>query len=1047
MKGTLLRTTLRKVLLILTVLSVSLTAFAQGKITVSGKVIDKASSEPLIGVSVIEKGTMNGSITAADGSYSLNVSPDAVLLFSCMGFKDVEVAASAAPATVSMAEDENLLEETVVVGYGTQKKVNLTGAVSVVKGEDIAARPSTNAISAIMGAMPGVAVSRSGGKPGSEGTGIEVRGATSVNSTSVLVLIDGVEGNLSLINPQDIESISVLKDAAAAAIYGARAASGVILVTTKTGGDSQSARINYNGYYSVLTPTHMLSRLNAGQEQDMINLSRLNANGSVEQNPEWSSWTYNPNFNYRENGSRWEYFGCADWLNEGLSDFVSQQNHAVSISGGNKDINYLVSGSYFTKNGILKYGPDDYNRMNLRAKINAKVNNYVDVNVNADYINGKTRTNSWGAESILEGLYTVRNRQSVYNYDAYAPSIYNFDLQSNLIQVEKEAGANITDLNSVVVSGGTRIHDIIKGVELVANASRRVVNNVYSSEKHTIIGYGLRETDPYRNVVNSENSFQRYMSNAVQDKLEAYLSYTNTFAGKHYFHAMAGTTYENYRFIKMDNTVKHLTYDNLFSLNYYDSTVPTNTSISDTIQEWAMDSFFGRINYSYADKYLFEANARYDGSSRLAPENRWALFPSFSAGWRIDKEDWFNVRNISNLKLRASWGQLGNGAVLGYYDYFASINSGTTIAGDGNAVETTMFQNTLAARDKSWEIITTTDVGLDLGLFGGKFNLSADYFWKLNSNMLAPVSLPSTIGVTTSNANIGELKTWGWEFEANWKDSIGSDFFYQIGLNMSDSKNKLISYSGYNTVGEGIVKFIEGYPLNTIWGYKTDGFWQSRDEYLAFKEANPGFQSFQDAKVGAGDTKFLPQPDKDGKLGHTIGVGNAIPGDSGDLVYLGDTTPHYLFGINLAAQWKGFDFRMLLQGVMKRTILYDTSLITAFNATSKMPLAYQLDYWTEDNPNAYLPRPMSGQTYNGNAADRWTVNAGYLRLKNFQIGYTVPVKRHIQNLRIYISGEDVMDFSNILPGFDPEAGSATGKFSRSYYPYFATWAFGVNLTL
>ncbi len=536
-----------------------------------------------------------------------------------------------------------------------------------------------------------------------------------------------------------------------------------------------------------------------------------------------------------------------------------------------------------------------------------------------------------------------------------------------------------------------------------------------------------------RQSANNPNSYYRQKNNAYHDNVEALLTYNGKF-GKNQIDVLAGTSYERYRKDQMDATVKNLNSNDFFSFNAYNNEEATNTSLSDNIETWAMSSYFGRINYNFDERYLFEANVRYDGSSRLAPGRRWHAFPSFSAAWRVSQEEWFNVDPINNLKVRASWGQLGNGAILGLYDYIATINRGI------NMGEASYYQSAMASVDKTWEIITSTNIGLDLGMFNNTLTLTADYFWKKNDNMLANVTLPNIVGITVPKSNVGTLKSWGWEIELGYRNRFG-EVEVNASVSLSDADNKVVSYKGQNTITEGSVDILEGYPLNSIWGYKTDGMWQSRQEYLDYKAAHPGYESFNDAKVSGGDIKYIAQGNPD----HTIGQGGATPENPGDLVYLGSSNGRYFYTFSLGAQWRGFDVNVMFQGVGKRSVYVEPDQIAPLKNTYDMPWSIHTDYWTEDNPNAAFPRLYNGNNFNYKASDRWIQDGSYLRLKNVTLGYTIPIPRKtIERLRVYISGDDVWEHTNMLKVFDPEVGN---KPSANYYPFFRTWTFGVNLTL
>lgn len=1013
----------------------SINCIAQQR-TIKGQVIDGSSNEPLIGVSVFEKGTTNGSVSDLDGNFTINVSSSkSIIQFSFIGYVSQEIKADKSNVKIILKEDNKTLDEVVVVGYGIQKKVNLSGAVSAIKGDAISAKASTDVLSALQGEMPGVTVLRSSGEPGSETSGMRIRGFSSTNSTKTLVLIDGIEGDLTLLNPDEVESISVLKDAAACAIYGARAASGVVLVTTK-GGVEGKAKVTYNGSFSINTPGNMPERLPAWEEQDFINISRINASGKPEWNEEQSSWIGNPNFNYRPNGSngRWDFFQATNWINEGVKDYTTQQSHSVTVSGGNKSLNYLISAGFYTKDGLLKYGPDNYDRYNLRAKVTTEINKYLDFTLNASYQGTEREENPYGAGNILERLFRVRGRQPIYNPEEdINESPYNGDLQQNAIDIMKNGGINKQHFENYTAKGTLTIQDVIKGVRINLSASRRAGYWSMENQKRNLIWYDRLGTG-IRFQINNPNSLTKKKNSETQDLLEATINYDLNI-DKHSINLLAGSTYENYRKDEISATATNLNSNDFFSFNYYDSSLAENTNISDNIEPWSMMSYFGRINYSFSDRYLFEANIRYDGSSRLAPSHRWKAFPSFSAAWRINEEKWFKVKPISNLKLRASWGQLGNGAVLGLYDYIALIESGTHL-GEGY-----YYQKELASSEKTWETIETTNIGLDLGMLNNKLNFTADYYWKYNNDMLANLQLPHTIGVGVPTANVGKLKTWGWELSLGWKDKIGN-VDYQVNFNLSDSENKLMKYDGVSTVKEGSITLLEGYPLNTIWGYKTDGYWKSRDEYLAYKEANPGYKTFQDGKIAGGDVKYVALGAQD----HIIGAGNGVPGDSGDLVYLGNSNGRYLYGINLSAQWKNFDISAMFQGVGKRDILINSGTMAPLSQSSLMPWTIHRDYWTEDNQDAYWPRLYNynnGEAFNFHASDKWLQDASYIRLKNLTIGYTIPISKSIvDKLRVYVIGTDLWEHSNLLNVFDPEVGNNA---SANYYPFFRTYSVGVNV--
>jgi TonB-linked SusC/RagA family outer membrane protein len=1023
------------------ILQCSASIFAQ---QVSG-VVQDVSGEPLIGVSISVQGTNSGTVTDINGSFSISpVNANSVLHFSFVGYTPQTITVGNQKViNVTLHEDSQLLNEVVVVGYGLQKKATLTGAVSQVTGQDITSKASTDVLNALQGQMAGVQVLRGGGQPGSETSGIRVRGFTSANDASALVLIDGVEGDMKLLNPDDVETISVLKDAASASIYGARAAAGVILITTKKGAVRGDAKISYNGSFGVNLPGYMPRRIAPWEEQAIINNDgRLRERGSLELEAERASWIANPNYSYRPNDARWEFLANANWLNEGTNDYTTQQNHAVSVNGGNETVQYYVSGGYFTKDGLIKYGADDYSRYNLRTTINAQLNKYVDLNIIAGYDGGFTNQSSYGSTALLSTLYSSRGRQAIYLPEEdtnYANNPYSADLQVNAIDIMKNGGEQNARNEKYTGKIGMKFHDFIKGLTLELNASRRADYYNFENDARYLIGMGrngaMRGSNSYS--VNNPNSVTKTKNYAYQDKLEALLNYDFK-VDAHAFHVLLGGSYERYLKDQITAQAKNLISNDFFSLNYYDASVATNSVLSDLIQPWKMASVFGRLNYNYKERYLMEANFRYDGSSRLAPGKRWEIFPSFAAAWRISEEDFFEPLKdkIDNLKIRADWGKLGNSTVLNsmYYPYIGVIDNSTVM---GNA---TYYQSELASQDITWEVVTSTDVGIDVGLFKNRLNLTADYYWKRNSNMLSKVEVAHIVGVGIPYVNMGELKTWGWEVSINWRDKIG-DLTYSVGFNIDDSQNKLVKFGDDDLISTtASTAHLQGYPLNSIWGYKTDGFWQSRDEYLAYKEAHPGYTTFDDAKIWGGDIKYL---DLDGN--GVIGAGAQTVDDHGDLVYMGTTNGRYLFGFNLNMQWRGFDFTAFFQGVGKRSFFVDPTVMCPLYYSYQMPWEMHLDYWTETNTDAYFARinGTDSEMRNYYYSDHWVQNGAYIRLKNIQLGYTFPIsKKYIDKLRFYIAGTDVWEYSKTLDTFDPESGNNVG---RSYYPFFRTWTTGISI--
>ncbi|ADY53596.1 TonB-dependent receptor plug [Pseudopedobacter saltans DSM 12145] len=1020
-------------------------SFAQDKIQVKGKVL-LSDGTPGIGVVVGIKGSVIGTTTDPNGNFSLTANNNDILVFSQIGLQKLEVPVKGQKQiNVTMKDDVSELSEVVVVGYGTQKKANLSGAVTAIGADEIANRPTTNLTSSLQGIAPGVTITRSSGKPGGEGASIKIRGETSANKTDVLVLVDGIQMDMNLVNPDDVESISVLKDASAAAIYGARAAGGVVLVTTKKGSGGKT-RINLNSYYGINKTARQPQRLSSWDEQVLIDEARFNATGAREYTPEMMEWIRNPNFQYRENptADRWEYFGSTDWVKEGMNKYSDMQNHGLSISGGDQKLNYMVSGGYYQRNGVLRYGPDDNSRTNFKLNLNGELNKYLSIGIVGGYIGSFINENANGTNNIIANLYRSRNRQLVYTpIEDTTGQPFNGDLQVNAIDIQKNGGKEIRNTETYQGKFNLTVKNLVKGLTADFTAWRNQDNYLMQANRRTLRWYG-RTTSTLRNSVQDPNEVIEEKSRASHDNLQGVLNYTARI-DKHNFKLLAGSSFEEYRMEQTRASAKSMVNNDFFSLNFAD---PSTKQATDTVATWAMGSFFGRFNYDYAEKYLFEASFRYDGSSRLSPENRWQLFPSFSAAWRISSEDFMkeNLPVVSNLKLRASWGQLGNGAVLGLYDYITLLSGGLQKTNRNiypnlilNGAQTQyVFQEELPSPTKTWETVQQANIGVDLGLFQERLTLTADIFEKRNKDMLAIIKVPNIIGVKTGSTNIGELKSYGWEAALRWRDKFGS-VRYNVGFNFSDNQNKLVHYKGNNSIGAGgIVELLEGYPLNSVWGYKTDGYFQTIEEANAYK-AKVSYPFAPANAFQPGDVKYL---DLDGN--GVISAGGGTPDKPGDLVYLGTTSARYTYGFDFGVNWNRFDFSAMFQGVGKRAFKINDNAFVPFIQTAFMPWTIHMDRWTPENPNALFPRMYQTNNYNYQSSDRSIQNGAYLRLKNVQLGYTVPAsKKYVQSLRVYIAGQDLWESTDVLKVFDPEVNN---NVDTGIYPFFRTVSFGLNVT-
>jgi len=1004
--------------------------------TVRGTVTDSKGAA-IEGVNVVVKGASTGTVTDARGAYTISAGSNAVLVFSYTGLATREETVGERSAiNVSLTENGASLENIVVVGYGTQRKANLSGAVSQVSGKDLANRPVANVTGALQGVMPGVTVFRGSGKPGGEGYGVRIRGFSSANGANALVLVDGVEQDLNLIDPSDVESITVLKDASAAAIYGARAAGGVILVTTKQGTPGKT-KVSLSSNFGINMTARQPKRLDSWDEQLLIDEARLNATGTAEFNQEQYEWLKNPNFTYRQNPTqdRWEYYGNNNWVIEGMDRINHQQNHSLSISGGEQRLNYLLSYAYYKRDGVLRFGPDDNQRNNIKLNVNGELNKYLSVKFTAGYINSAVRENAFGTEQIINRLYRSRTRQSLYTpAEDITGQMYNGDLQINAVDIEKNGGTEWRDYETFTGRLNLQVKNLVKGLTLDVIGWRN--QNYYNMENHSrsIFWYG-RTVNTVRFSVNVPNSITIQKNRGYQNNLQGFLTYSYKIK-QHEFKLMQGTSYEEYRKAEVLSSAKNMITNDFFSLNYGD---PLTKESTDNIETWALASLFGRFNYNFAGKYLFEASYRYDGSSRLSPDNRWNLFPSFSAAWRISEEGFVRrtLPFIQNLKLRASWGQLGNGSPLGLYPYLTLLTSGLTTSNNlvfNDVRSQYVYQSVLASPDVTWETVQQSNIGIDLGLLNNRLSITADYYVKRNKNLLASLNVPNIIGIATPFYNVGELKSWGKELEVKWRDRFGK-FEYRVGFNIADNQNELVKYDGKNSIGTGgVVPLMEGYPLNSVWGYKTAGYFQNQAEVDAYKsKVKPYFTG-----IAPGDINYI---DRDGN--GEISAGKGTPAEPGDLVYLGTTNARYTYGFDAGFSWKGFDFTAFFQGAFERKFLISEETLSPILGTADMPWTIHLDRWTPNNPNAFFPRMYQTSAHNFRPSDKWAQNGSYIRLKNVQLGYTIPLKKKfVRGIQCYVSGQDLWESTEVLKVFDPEVGN---NVSATAYPFYRTVSFGFNI--
>lgn len=997
----------------------------------TGSIVDE-NGNPVPNASVTEKNGAANATSNPGGVFTISVPKGATLVLSSVSFETTEfVVGDASSFTITMRTKSGVLSDVVVVGYGTRRRTNVTSAVATIDNKKLENRPVTNAIGALQGVAAGLTIGRVNGQPGAEGYNIQIRGYSSAYGGAALVLIDGAPGNLGGLNPNDIENISVLKDAAAASIYGARAAGGVILVTTKKGKSGKPV-FSYNGRYASQKPANVPGKLHSWEEAEMLNESRINAGQTAGYTDEQIGWMKDPNVEYIVNPANpndYLYFYDLDQRPIVLRDQSPQWDHNFSVRGGGQKDSYFGSIGYFKQQGVFKLGPDKTDRINARFNYQNQLSNVLSLDARISYRQSNVLAPSVGTANIFSNLYTTRAL-----YPTFFPGTtdrYINDNSGNFAYARlKDGGA--ADQRTDEFSGqfSLRAKDVVKGLTLTASYNPRLLTQTHTFENRTIPRYNLIGVGSYINTINSyqKNTLQQ-MANNLQLLVDYDLS-----IGDHDFHVLGGYAYEDQRDDTSFTTASNLYSNDLFTTGIGD---PSLNVLREGITAWGMESYFGRFNYAYKGRYLLEASLRYDGSSRLSPVDRWELFPSVSLGWRISEENWFSnfLPGVNEFKLRGSWGRLGNSdGMNSNYEYMSLLEAGPFYPFN-NTRARSVYQRLLASAQKSWETIETANIGLDLTLLRNRLNLTADYYTKTNNEMLVPIQVSSIIGIATPTYNLAKLKTWGWEISLGWRDNVNKQFSYWINANIGDNWNKVLEYNGLTSIVPGSNFIVEGKPLNTLYGYQAAGYYQTADELTT----NPRFNS----NVGVGDLKYIDQ-NKD----NLINVGRGNLADPGDLVDLGNTSPRYMYGFDFGFNFKGFDFMALFQGVGQRKLFLQPAALYPYTSSWIMPMDYHRDHWTPENTDARFPRLFIGGAQNTQYSSHWLMNGAYLRLKNVQLGYNLPAawisKAKLSAARVYFSGQDLWEINNmwLKNAFDPEMPSnATWQ-----YPFFRTYSVGVNLT-
>lgn len=1043
------------------------TASTQQKESACKGVVKDATGEGVIGASVIVEGTNLRTVTDIDGNFTLTgVKKGASIQISYIGYTTKVVKWNGAPLDVLLEDDKKMLEEVVVVGYGTQKKVNVTGAVSMVGSEILEDRPVTNASQALQGAVPGLNFStNSNGGMLDNSMAISIRGTGSIGNGSTdspLILIDGIEGDINSLNPNDIESVSVLKDAASASIYGTRAAFGVILITTKSG-KSGKVRVNYSGDVRFSTATQLPEMVNSLQFANYWNIASNNAGAGDQFNSETMTRIENYINGKYTDPSQPEYYGVVvnpsnnrynlyggsfantNWFDEFYKKNVPSTQHNLSLSGGTDKVSWLISAGYLKNNGLIRHGHDEFDRYTMNGKINAQLASWAKVEYSTKFMRSE-----YEKPQYLTGLF-------FHNIARRWPTCPTIDPNGHYPDgmeiAELEDGGTTATRNNKFTQQLNFIFTPVKGWNIHLEGAMR--NEFYKSKtnKFPVYSYYADGTKWLRDSgYGSVASVSDYRSETDYFSVNAYTDYTHSL-GMHNLKGILGVNFEKYG---TDDVSASGT--NLITNDFpYLSLTQKNPRVSDSYWHRATAGYFMRLNYDYDSKYMMEFNLRYDGSSRFTNDNRWDWFPSVSAGWNVAREDFFKplANVVSTLKLRASWGQLGN--TSSYYNSFADWYPFYQQQAVGSQSSSWLIngqkQNTASLpgiinSTMTWETVETYDVGFDFALLSNRLTGSFDWYSRTTKDMIGPAPvLGSVLGTDAPRTNNCKMRSSGWEFELQWRDQI-ADFKYGVKFNISDATAKILEYPYEGEFdNQSINSYYNGKKLGEIWGYETKGLAQSDAEMTSWLEKNkPNWGS----NWQAGDVMYKDLND-DNKV--TSGAGTLK--DHGDLKRIGNSTPRYNFGINLNAEWKGIDFSVFFQGVMKCDWYPGQGQPYFWGAIGDLwqstCFKEHLDYWSENNKNAYYPKPyLNGDAQkNQRTQTRYLQSAAYMRCKNIQLGYTLPQaiteKAGMSRVRAYVSCDNLFTLTSLSKIFDPEAlggGWGTGKL----YPLQRTIAVGLNVT-
>lgn len=1027
----------------------TMAAAPQQSSTIRGKVID-TNGDPVIGANIVEKGTTNGTTTDVEGNFSINAKSGSTLVITFIGYVREEVKANAGRRMeIILQEDSETLEEVVVVGYGTMKKADLTGSVATVGSEVIEDRPLTNLGAGLQGAIANLNITSSSGAPGT-GSSFNIRGTTNLSGGGPLVLVDGIEMDPNLINPQDVKDVTVLKDAASASIYGARAAFGVILITTKTGFVSQKPVVSLSANYSINVPTVHANYMNSMEYTQWMNDANTTSNGSnyfdditMEHVRNYYNDPVNnlPVFHHPDDAaSKYRYCGNTDWYEALNKKSYPMQQYNISVQGGSETAKYMTSAGMFQQDGISKWTDEDYKRFNVLQHVNYKVNNWLQVGLRATLSMVKMNTgpqNKYGSNSLGATIPgDSRPLMPVYHPDGHFAGYCGDGYFTNQAAWLSQGGSAEMRNNNMYATAFAKLNPF-EGLEINFDYTYNYYNYSFKNHVREYIDYDADGNQGSIFPHTSPNQVSYNKRESQYDVFNAYATYKKKINKVHALEGMIGFNQENATYKGVGLSRNNLIANDIPFLNL----ATGDRSTSDYMNQWAIRGAFFRLFYAYDDKYLVQVNGRYDGSSRFPKDDRFAFFPTFSLGWRLSQEKfWKPIAHIVNdFKIRGSYGALGNQVLLQggndmYYPYISTYTTGEVGYLFSGEKQMGVYAPGLVSDQLTWETVKQWDLGFNFSMFDSKLTGEFDYYVRTTEDMLTKSkTLPSILGVSEPQMNAADLRTSGWEVALTWKSALQNGLAYSATLSLSDYQAEITKYD--NPTKNLSDNYYEGKKLGEIWGFVTDGLFQSDEEASSWNQSKiVGYTQY------AGDIKFADL-NGDGEVTR----GENTVNNSGDLKIIGNETPRYNFGIRGTAKYKGFDFTLFFQGTMKRDIIPSkTFYLSHYTSEWSVPQKMNYDYWREDNRDAFFPRArMNGSAVNENQT-RFMLNGAYIRCKQLALGYTIPKyiteKAKISKLRVYFNADNLFEFSGMPDTFDPELATVNA------YPFIRSFSFGANLT-